>query len=213
MGAKKTDEFYSLLNITNGNILSAPLNPAQYRWGGDDSKLITRQRNWKLSQFQTEHSSVLDSFINNASIDTPFYWRSMGVHEVWVKEEDIDSLYAVLALVTLNNFCGYYSSEKQKALFGAFLFHKDPKLFIDIDFTATRNSASSELKKMKAGKEFLEFLESFGVLSFAKGRQYVGGQWVESTEDRCFFSISELDLVKRQRKDIITTFEQPTKEQ
>lgn len=203
MGAKKTDEFYSLMNVTNGNILSASLNPVSWSFRVDKGKLHTRQRNWKLSQFQIDNSEVLDFFINSEKIDSRW---TMGVHEIWVKEEDIDSLYAALALATLRNFCGQWNYDKQKSLFGAFLFHKDPKLFIELDFTATKNSAFSQLKTLKAGHEFLEFLESFGVLSFSKGQEYKNGKWVDR-EGRSFFSTAELDLVKRQRKDIVTCFE------
>lgn len=130
----------------------------------------------------------------------------LGVHEIWVKEEDIDYLYAALALATLRSFCGQWNYEKQRSLFGAFLFHKDPKLFIELDFAGNKHAAATQLKALKAGKEFLEFLESFGVLSFSKGQEYKNGKWVDRG-DRSFFSTAELDLVKRQRKDIVTCFE------
>lgn len=203
MGAKKTDEFYSLMNVTNGNILSASLNPVSWSFRVDKGKLHTRQRNWKLSQFQSESVEVLDHFINAETIESR--WNSMGVHEIWVREEDIDSLYATLAMATLRNFCGY---AKQKSLFGAFLFHKDPKMFIELDFTSRDGDASRILKEHKLGKEFLEFLETFGVLSFNRGgHRYQNGTWTQVPEKRSFFSVAEIELVERQRKDIVTTFE------
>lgn len=206
MGAKKTDEFYSLMNVTNGNILSAKLNGVYYYHQSKD-KVHTRKRNWKLSQFQIDDFDLLDYFVNGEKIDIDARW-SMGVHEIWVKEEDLDELYAVLAISTLRNFCGRYNHDKQKSLLGAFLFHKDPKLFLEKEWTGTRNSPVALLKELKAGKEFLEFLESFGVLSFAKqGNKYVNGKWVTLDGSRHFFSVAELEVVKRQRKDIITTYE------
>jgi hypothetical protein len=201
MGAKKTDKFYSIMNVTNGNILSAALNGVSYSRRNKD-KVHTRQRNWKLSQFQVESIDVLDHFINAETIEGRW---SMGVHEIWVKEEDIDSLYGTLAMATLRHFCGY---AKQKALFGAFLFHKDPKLFIELDFTSRESDGPKILKERKLGKEFLEFLETFGVLSFNRGgHRYVNGKWIHVEEKRSFFSVAEIDLVERERKNIVTTFE------
>jgi hypothetical protein len=201
MGAKKTDKFYSIMNVTNGNILSAALHGVSYSYRNKDKTHI-RKRNWKLSQFQSESVDVLDHFINAESIEGRW---SMGVHEIWVKEEDIDELYGTLAMATLRHFCGY---DKQKALFGAFLFHKDPKLFIELDFTSRNGDASRILREKKFGKDFLDFLESFGVLSFNRGgHRYVGGKWLQVEDKRSFFSVAEIDLVERERKDIITTFE------
>jgi hypothetical protein len=200
MGAKKTDKFYSIMNVTNGNILSAPLNGVSYFYR--NKKVHKRRRNWKLSQFQVESIYVLNHFINSEPIENKW---SMGVHEIWVKGEDIDSLYRTLAMATLRHFCEY---TKQKALFGAFLFHKDPKLFIELDFTSRESDGPRILRERNLGKEFLEFLETFGVLSFNRGgHQYVNGKWVQITEKRSFFSIAEIDLVERERKDIVTTFE------
>lgn len=205
MGAKQTDEFYSLMNVTNGNILSACLNGVS--WGlkhklKETGEVHTRQRNWKLSQFRTDSVEMLDHFINSEAINGKW---SMGVHEIWVKEEDLDLLYGHLAMAVLRHFCGY---AKQKALFGAFLFNQDPKLFIELDFTNNEREIMTIMKEQALGKKFLDFLEAFGVLSFSKGgHKYVNGKWTVVEADRCFFSTAELDLVKRKRKDITTTFE------
>jgi hypothetical protein len=196
MSKRSEQEYYSLMNVTNGNILSAHLNSMS--WSASRKEVHVRQRNFKISQFQTESSSVLKYFINNEDMDTRA-WCSMGIHEIWVKEEDIDELYLVLALACLCNFSP--SWDKNKALVGAFLFHKDPQLFLTEDFMGTYNSATKVLKNNHLGKEFLEFLESFNVLSFIKER------YGEGANKRSFFSTSELDLIKRERKDIITKFE------
>ena len=65
--AKKTDKFYSLINITNGNILSSYVHGVSY-WGKKDGELVKRQRNWKLSQFDIISHDILDYFINNNQI-------------------------------------------------------------------------------------------------------------------------------------------------
>ena len=184
------------MNVTNGNILSGRLNAVPWRWG-DKKKVFTRRRNFKISQFQTWGPDILDYFVNGSPIKLSY--RTMGVHEIWVKPEDVDELYSVLALSCLNNFSS--SWKKQSALFGAFLFHKDPELFLSIDFNSTDNQAGRVLKEKQLGKEFLTFLEEFNILSFIKSH------YGSEANDRSFFSISEIDLVRRKRKDIITTFE------
>ncbi|MHB8132180.1 MAG: hypothetical protein ACYDEX_24755 [Mobilitalea sp.] len=200
--AKKTDEFYSLLNVTNGNLLSAKLHSMSY-YGSSDNGIKKRPRNWKISQFDVESHELLDHFVNGVPIQDDTW--SMGVHQIWVKEEDIDMLYSALALAVLTHFCGYH---KSKALFGAFLFHKDPQLFLTEDFMSTQNSPKSTMIRLRCGKEFMDFLETFGILSFAKNRWvYANGKQTKIEEERHFFSSAELELVKRQRKDIITTFE------
>ena len=194
--AKKTDKFYSLINITNGNILSSYVHGVSY-WGKKDGELVKRQRNWKLSQFDIISHDILDYFINNNQIKKQSFYWTMGVHEIWVKEEELDMLYVVLANAVLNNFCTY---DKQKALFGAFLFHKNPTLFLSEDFTSTRASTTALMKKLKCGKEFLLWLETFDVLCFSRNKY-------KQDAEKCFFSFNELEVVSKERKDIITTFE------
>ena len=190
---KQEEVYYSLMNITNANILSARLNDLS--WDTQRKKTHMRQRNFKISQFQTHHYDILTYFLNSESMETRW---TMGVHEIWVKKEDIDDLYAVLAIACLNNFCN--SWEKQNALFGAFLFNKDPDLFIATDFVSSQQKSVSLLKQLHLGKEFLEFLETFNVLSFIKRSGQNQGV-------RNFFSVAELELIARPRKDIITKFE------
>lgn len=201
--AKKTDVFYSLLNVTNGNILSACLNGAYGAYNKKEGDVLTRQRNWKISQFNLWGTDVLDYFINSKTINVHSYWHSMGVQEIWCKEDEIDLLYTVLAVSTLQNFCSY---DKQKALIGAFLFQKDPNLFLSEDFTSTHASAQSTMKKLKCGKEFLEWLETFNILSFAKSR-YNYQKRQHEDEQRFFFSCAELELISKERQYITTKFE------
>lgn len=193
MGKRDEQEYYSLMNVTNGNILSARLNPIP--WGVRRKEVHIRPRNFKISQFQTG-SDILSYFVNSEPIEDRW---SMGVHEIWVKPEDIDELYTVLGSSCLNNFCP--SWKKQSALFGAFLFHKDPELFLALDFTATTTSAERILKSNALGKDFIYFLEEFNILSFIKSH------YGDDAKQRNFFSTAEIDLVKRTRKDIVTKFE------
>ena len=197
--AKKTDIFYSLLNVTNASVLSAKLNGVQYDYTGKREK-IERRRNWKLSQFQIFDEDVLEYFVNAKPIDDKHYYNSIGTEEIWVKEEEIDKLYMVIALSVLRHFCGY---DKQKALFGAFLFSKDPQLFI----SESIEDPEKIMEKLKVGLEFLTWLDTFGVLSFAKSSfSHVNGTWVKAAEERHFFSIGELELISKERQDIKTIF-------
>jgi len=198
--ATKETEYYSLLNVTNGNILSGPLHRSNSYF---DAEPIVRQRNFKISQFQVEDASILDYFVNDNKIEELHYWSSMGVQEIWVGEDEIDQLYSVLAIACLHNFCSDYT--KQACLYGAYLFQKDPNLFISEGFLDRSDSCSKLIKTKKVGKEFLEFLETNQVLSFIKR------SGSSPDVDRHFFSIAELDLVKRTRKDIITKFEEVKK--
>ena len=95
-------EYYSLLNVVNGNILSAALNPIPWNKQYSVEK-CERPRNWKLSQFQVQNTEVLTYFVESEKIDNRY---SMGIYEIWVKEEDIDELYKALAISCINNFCG-----------------------------------------------------------------------------------------------------------
>ena len=198
MGKRDEQEYCSLMNVTNGNILSARLNPIP--WGASRKEVHVRPRNFKISQFQTG-PDILNYFVNSESIESRW---SMGVHEIWVKPEDVDELYTVLAATCLNNFCP--SWKKQSALFGAFLFHKDPDLFMSLDFTSTVMAADRILKAEKLGKDFLFFLEEFNILSFIKSHY---GSYAQKLT---FFSTSEIEVVKRQRKDIVIKFEHVNEE-
>ena len=203
--AKGTDKVYSLLNVTNGCVLSAKLNSVS-TWNKETGTILTRRRNWKLSQFQQWGPDILDYFINAAPMSDPYHW-SMGTHEIWVKEEDIDELYTMLGLATLRNFCSW---DKQQILFGAFLFHKDPKMFLESDLSTRKDNAKKMMKDLKCGKEFMEFLEAFGVLSFQK-REYNSQTHRAEETHKYFFSSNELELISRERKEIITTFEYTVK--
>lgn len=190
--AKKTDVFYSLMNITNANILSSTIFLPQNWWRMKPGEVFTKRRTWKLGQFCLGKSIVLENFINSEAFDTTY---SMSAEEIWVKEEEIDDLYAVIAFSVLTSFCSY---DKQSALIGAFLFQKSPELFLAEDFLTKHNQLFSMLKRLKLGKEFLEFLESFGVLRFSNTRY-------NSPNKKTYnFSCAELELVSRERKDIRT---------
>lgn len=199
--AKKTDVFYSLLNLINGQILSAPLNGFN-SWSLKQGETFSRRRNWKTGQFILAGSDILEHFINNVPLDASY---SLGISEIWVKEEDIDDLYAMLAFSVLYSL---YHWEKQPALIGAFLFQKDPQLFLDTDFTSRHGSLYPIIIKLKLGKELIEFLETFGVLRFTESEcRRLSGQWVTNPDVKTYsFSTSEFELIKRERKDIQTVF-------
>ena len=203
---KKTDKVYSLMNVFNGNILTASLHSVPWRTKvafekSKESILHTRKRNWKLSQFNINRE-MLDNFINDTKIDNSW---TMGVHKIWVKEDQIDELYTALAWATLNNYCNW---EKQTALFGAFIFHLDANLFIEYEsFKAPANN-EKYLKDHKLGKQFLTFLEEFGVLSYSQGSyNLVNGTWQRVKEKRSPFCMAELELVSREIKDVNVVFE------
>jgi hypothetical protein len=199
--AKKTDVFYSLLNLVSAQTLSGQLKQA-YTWNMKPGETFSRRRNWNITQFYLGGTDILEYFINGVSLDTSY---SLGSTEIWVKEEDIDQLYAVLAFSVMTSLCNY---AKQSSLVGAFLFQKDPQLFLDEDFTNKHNSLFTMIIQLKLGKEFIEFLESFGVLKFTEA-SYIrhSGQYKQKQDRKTYsFSTAEFELIKRERKDIQTMF-------
>ena len=199
--AKKTDKVYSLLNVVYGNILSGNLNGLSYSIQRRKEH-HTRRRNWKLSQFQVGDRQILDFFINDKKMECNW---SMGTHEIWLKEEDIDLLYGALALSVLYNFTR--SWENQKIIFGAFILKKDPKEFLERSFTSTA-AIIREIQERQLGKEFLTFLEASEVLSFNRGGHvYTNGRWTVIPENRSFFSVNEVELICKERQEIVTIFE------
>ena len=200
--AKKTDVFYSLLNLVNGQILSAPLNGFN-SWNLKSGETFSRRRNWKTSQFSLGGSNILECFINSVPLDASY---SLGISEIWVKEKDIDDLYTSLAFSVMSSLCHW---EKQPALVGAFLFQKNPQLFLDTDFTSRYNSLYPTIVRLKLGMEFIEFLETFGVLKFTESRykRLSSGQLTTKEDIKTYtFSTAEFELIKRERKDIQTIF-------
>ena len=180
--AKKTDKVYSLLNVVNGNILSGNLNGLSYSIQRRKEH-HTRRRNWKLSQFQVGDRQILDFFINDKKMECNW---SMGTHEIWLKEEDIDLLYGALALSVLYNFTR--SWENQKIIFGAFILKKDPKEFLERSFTSTA-AIIREIQERQLG------------------HVYTNGRWTVIPENRSFFSVNEVELICKERQEIVTIFE------
>lgn len=201
--AKKTDIFYSLLNIVNAQVLSGLLKGAS-DWKLKPGETFKRRRNWNITQFYLGGTDILDYFINETPLDSRY---SLGVSEIWVKEEDIDQLYAVLAISVMSSLCTY---DKQAALVGAFLFQKDPQLFLREDFTSRHNCLLPIILRLKLGKEFIDFLESFGVLQFTEAKYKYSssvGHYVTTNNTKTYtFSMAEFELIKRERKDIQTMF-------
>lgn len=205
--SRKDDVFYSLRNVINGNILSSRLNGVNGLYGGKEKEVV-RKRNWKLSQFQISSKDTLDYFVSGGlDKNKTTLWHetwSMGFEEVWVKKDEVDLLYAALAMATLSHFCAW---DKQKCLFGAFLFNKDPELFHCIDFTSSSKLPEKILKKESLGKEFLMFLDSFGVLSYGNREfKYINNRSISIVKNRTFFAFAEIELISRKRSEITTEF-------
>ena len=200
--AKKTDKVYSLMNVTNGNILSATLHGMYWNTTHSDKTVHVRKRNWKLSQFNIHGNEVLDYFLNGNAIEATGRY-TMGVQEIWVKEDEIDLLYASLACCVLCNFTRVW--ENQKVVFGAFILNENPEEFL------TRSKFKSPMKELvqrKLGKKFLMFLEQCKVLSFNTGGfTCSGGKWVAKPEGRNFFAFNEIELICKERQEIVTSFE------
>lgn len=182
---KLTEYVYSLINISNGNILTAKLNRRHYT----SEKDLARTRNWKLSQFYLDDNSLIDAFICDSKIKN-FPYQSMGTAQIWVKEKDIDGLYTAIALSVLWSF----PQGKDIALFGAFLFHYNSELFMDKEFSSLIQ-IKAILLELKLGKACLEFLDSFGLLKYRR-----------ALNDDISFSMAELELIKREKSKINTTF-------
>lgn len=186
---------YTLMNVCTGNLLEAPVNNYGW-WSGKPEKL--KKRNWTIGQFQYENQFVLSNFIlNNNMPDHTYLHSGYGCSVMWVKEDEIDELYASVAACIIQHYCLQNGDAKQNQIFGAFLFSMGIEVFSSVN-VSTFPQMRSYLRKAKKGKQFLQFLDAHGMLQFV--------QYGKTGSTQHCASFAEIEVVSKDMSEIDKVF-------